>query len=507
MKRIITIILLVICSIASSQTLSWNIADNFDNFSYSAAVCRIDSNDNIYTKYSTTLVQYGDALGYIEKYNAGGTRDTTFGTNGVLALNSLLPGSGSKYVYSFEITNDQKLLFLAKSGSLLYFLRLNTDGTLDTTLNGTGVKQILTDTNRYYEHFSPSMIKEGNNYFMSHNFDTIQNQRLAEVHCFDDSGNLVTTFANQGHFLVNYGALYTSYCSIRSIFYINNSIYISGTSYVNSTTSDRYITKLNPTTGQPDANFGTNGQLLFNDRIPSLIQADGKIIYIRSVDISPAQQDLHATRYLVDGTVDSTFANNGTMTVAAAWTSSSYVKPYNLPNGDILLHYRLTLFASDKDAVMYITNAGVKNTSFGGNVIDNGNPVLGSFGLPTYKANPGNLSLGTNYFVTTSERQALPQSITTTKVNYTFQALSTNENNQDGFKILPNPSDSEINILALEPFNTLRIYNVEGRLLQTSVTTNPILEKRLDISSLSKGVYIVEVQSENKREIQKLIKN
>ena len=507
MKRFITLILLVISYNASSQTVSWNIWDNFDNFSYAGSVCRIDSNNNIYTKYSTREVQYGDALSYIEKYNANGERVTAFGSNGILDINSLLPGSGSKYVYSFEITNDEKLLLLATSGSLMYFLRLNSDGTLDTTLNGSGIKEILTDTNRYHQHYSPSIIKGGNNYFMMDNFDTILNVRTAEVHCFDDSGNLVTSFSNQGHFLVNYGITYTSYCSIGKIIYENNSLYIYGIGYVNSTTYDRFLTKLNPTTSQPDVDFGTNGQLLFNNKYPSLIQANGKIIYIRTVNISPAQQDLQATRYLGDGTtIDTSFGTNGTMTLAAGWTSYGYVAPYNLPNGDIFLHYRLTLFASDKDAVMYVTNSGVINTSFGGNVIDNGNPVLGSFGLPTYKANPGSLSLGADYFVTTSERQALPQNITTTKVNYNFPVLSTNENTQHGFEILPNPSDSEINIKSIDAFTTVRIYNIEGRLLKTSVTTNPLLENKLDISSLSKGVYIVEVESENKRKIQKLIK-
>ena len=508
MKRIITIIFLVISINASCQTVSWNVWDNLDNFGYSGSICRIDSNENIYTKYSSTIVQYGDLQSYVEKYNSNGERITTFGINGVLDLNSLLPGSGSKYAYSFEITDNGKLLFLAKSGSLLYFLRFNDDGTLDTTLNGSGIKQILTDTNRYNEHFSPSMIKGGNKYFMMHNFDTNLNARTAEVHCFDESGNLVSSFGNQGHLLINYGANYTHYSSLGKIFYNNNSLYIYGRGYTDSTTSDSYLTKLDAATALPDANFGTNGQLLFNEKNPSLIQSDGKIICLKNVNVSPAQQNLYLTRYLNDGvTLDSSFANNGTMTFAAGWTSYGIVKLYNLPNGDILSHHRLTLFASDKDAVMYIKNTGVRDLNFGGNIIDNGNPVRGTFGLPTYKANPGSLSLGTNYFVTTSERQASPQNITTTKVNYTFPALSADAATRHGFKIVPNPGTSEINVQSNTAFTAVRIYNIEGRLLKTSITENPIFDTQLDITSLSKGVYIIEVQSEAHKEIQKLIKN
>ncbi len=508
MNRIFTLILLIISFKASSQTLAWSMWDNFDNFSYSASVCRIDANDNIYTKYSTTIVQYGNPLAYIEKYNTNGERVTAFGSNGVLDLNQFIPGTGSKFVYSFDITNNGKFLFLVRSGSFFYFLKLNPEGTLDTTLNGTGITQILSDSTRYNEHMSISLIKGGDYYYVLDNFETNQNVRFAEVHCFDDSGNLVTSFANQGHLLVNYGPAYTSFCAIANIFYENNSLYIYGYGYVNSTTYDRYLTKLNPLTAIPDANFGNNGQLLFNGKAPSLIQANGKIIHIRTVNISPAQQDLQATRYLSDGTtIDNSFATNGTLTLAAGWTGNSFIKPYNLPNGDIFLHYRLSLFASDSDAVKYVTASGAVDTSFGGNIIDNGNPVLGTFGLPTYKANPGSLSFGANYFVATSDRQALPQNITTSKVNFSFPALSKSENIQHNFRIWPNPSESEINIVSNDGFTAVRLYSIEGKLLKSSVTTYTIFENRLDIRSLSKGVYIVEVEAKSRRDIQKLIKN
>lgn len=378
---------------------------------------------------------------------------------------------------------------------------------MDTTLNGTGIKQILTDTNRYYEHFSPSMIKGGDTYFMLDNFNTIQNTRIAEVHCFNDSGDLVTSFFNQGHLVVNYGPIYTSYSAIGSLFYINNALYISGIGYVNSTTFDRFLSKLNPITSQPDANFGSNGQLLFNDKVPSLIQANGKILEIRTNNISPAQQDLVVTRYLSDGTIDTSFATNGTLTLSFPWTIYSTVVPYNLPNGDIFLHHRLSLFASDRDAIMYITNSGQINSSFGGNIIDNGNVILGTFGLPTFRANAGSLSFGADYFVTTSERQPAPQSVATTKVNFNFPLLSSSENTLHGFKIFPNPSHSEIYIESINTFTAVSIYNMEGRLLKTMQLGNPLLFYKVDISAFSKGVYIVKVDSENKRHIQKLIKN
>ena len=109
--------------------------------------------------------------------------------------------------------------------------------------------------------------------------------------------------------------------------------------------------------------------------------------------------------------------------------SQAFFDKADLQNNKVCCYYE----KADNDVYFVVHNEETFPMDFfkGKNLIirdDNGNPVLGSFGLPTYKANPGSLSLGANYFVTTSERQALPQSITTTKVNYSFPLLSTNEN-------------------------------------------------------------------------------
>lgn len=251
-------------------------------FSYSNSSNRIDANNNVYTIYTTREVQYGNYKFYIEKYDSNGVRVVTFGSNGVLNLDSLFSLSNNQYVFSFEITNDDKLLFIVGTNansdySHLFFLRANNDGTIDTSLNVYGIKDIYPDIAKYSTHMQPTMIKVDDKYFVVNNYKNNLNTNLAEISCFDNSGNLLSTFFNLGNLSIDYGTSY-SYSQIEKISYVNNYLYIVGRGYYNGTTYDRFIFRVNLNTGLIDTNYGTNGLLLFNNKTASLFQADGKII-------------------------------------------------------------------------------------------------------------------------------------------------------------------------------------------------------------------------------------
>ena len=252
MKKIITIILLGIFYQSSSQTVDWNISDNFDHYGYSNSNNRIDVNNNVYTMYTSRETQYADFKFHIEKYDSNGVRVVTFGSNGVLNVGALFSLSSNQYVFSFEITNDDKLLLLvgtnASSGySHLYFLRVNNDGTIDTSLNVFGMKDIYPDITKYSTHMQPTMIKVDDKYFILNNYKNILNASLAEISCFNDFGNLIYTIFNQGNLAINYGTSYT-YSYLEKISYVNNYLYIVGRGYYTSTTYDRFISKIHSNT-------------------------------------------------------------------------------------------------------------------------------------------------------------------------------------------------------------------------------------------------------------------
>ena len=79
--------------------------------------------------------------------------------------------------------------------------------------------------------------------------------------------------------------------------------------------------------------------------------------------------------------------------------------------------------------------------------------------------------------------------------------LNIDENKITNFKIFPNPSNNLINIQSNRSIKTVKIYDVIGnQVLVTSETYH------INISSLSKGLYFIAVETENARSIQKFIK-
>jgi hypothetical protein len=79
--------------------------------------------------------------------------------------------------------------------------------------------------------------------------------------------------------------------------------------------------------------------------------------------------------------------------------------------------------------------------------------------------------------------------------------LNIDKNKTTNFKIFPNPSNNLINIQSNRSIKTVKVYDVIGnQVLVTSETYH------INISSLSKGLYFIAVETENARSIQKFIK-
>ncbi|HRG18468.1 MAG TPA: T9SS type A sorting domain-containing protein [Flavobacterium lutivivi] len=85
--------------------------------------------------------------------------------------------------------------------------------------------------------------------------------------------------------------------------------------------------------------------------------------------------------------------------------------------------------------------------------------------------------------------------------------LSTIEINENTFTVYPNPSSSELNITSKVAFNRYKVYEVNGRLIQDVSLPNLDTECKIDLSTISTGVYLLEIQSDTTKQQQKFIKN
>ena len=97
--------------------------------------------------------------------------------------------------------------------------------------------------------------------------------------------------------------------------------------------------------------------------------------------------------------------------------------------------------------------------------------------------------------------------ITTNTVNTEIvSSLSVNDYNLTGISIYPNPTSGELTIRSKSVINTIEIFDINGRLLSSEQVSNSQFEYQLDVSKLSQGVYFLEIQSNERKEIRKFIK-
>ena len=86
-----------------------------------------------------------------------------------------------------------------------------------------------------------------------------------------------------------------------------------------------------------------------------------------------------------------------------------------------------------------------------------------------------------------------------------FQALGVAENNVDmTIKIHPNPTRSIININGKFTIQSIQLYDIQGRLLQTNIENSN--ESLLDISEKSNGIYFIKITTDKGIKVEKIIK-
>ncbi len=96
--------------------------------------------------------------------------------------------------------------------------------------------------------------------------------------------------------------------------------------------------------------------------------------------------------------------------------------------------------------------------------------------------------------------------IETNMANTTFQALNTPGFEIDeSISVYPNPTNSIVTITSSNSIQSVQLYDVQGRLLQTQIINNP--STTVDLSQQSNGIYFVKVVSDQGIKVEKVVKN
>jgi uncharacterized delta-60 repeat protein len=277
-------------------------------------------------------VGYGGPMqAAVARYNTNGSKDETFGNNGTVLLSFdgynvskdlQVLSDGKILITSFTSLSGQS--GTPSVNERVGVARLNQDGTLDQTFGVSG-KVVLGSSVPYDWSFVRT--QTDGKIILSSTTSSGNGWDLFNVR-LNKNGSIDTTYGDSGYASVLYQD--TQHARSLNIDKSNNSYIAGSTQLANSdptriaypfnenTPRDFFITKIN-SRGQLDSAFGDNGKVTVDlggqDTCQaSTIQSDGKIILAGMTWIDDVNH-LALTRLNKNGTVDTSFGNSGKVLV------------------------------------------------------------------------------------------------------------------------------------------------------------------------------------------------
>jgi len=243
----------------------------------------------------------------VNAQNAG-KLDTSFGSGGTVTANFV----NSIGFYDLSVQPDKKIVLVGASFDPInvqivgMIARFNENGTLDTTFDLDGYNNSFVLKTAFAVH----ILADGK--ILVGGYDITNRFCIARL---NNNGSLDTTFDGDG--IVSTTVGFASRIISMNVL-PNGKIVAVGWTQLNSSNNNRdfAIVKYNAD-GSLDTTFGSNGRVatdlgsndISND---SAIQADGKIIAVGyTVDQLSTNKVAAIIRYNTDGSVDTTFGNNG----------------------------------------------------------------------------------------------------------------------------------------------------------------------------------------------------
>ncbi len=242
----------------------------------------------------------------LARFNTNGTLDNTFGVGGKVITSV----GGEDQAYQVALQSDGKIIVVGTSSlgsDYGYSLaRYNSDGTLDTSFDGDGktILDLAFDINR--DSFTIALQTDGKIVIGGVSDGDFAVLRL------NSNGSLDTTFDGDGKATT---AIVTGNTDVIRAISIQNDgkIVVTGSTYDINSVADLVIARYN-SNGSLDSSFGNLGTIIVNfggseEGSSVVLQNDGKIVVAGIVDF-----DFLLLRYNSNGTIDTTFDTDGKVT-------------------------------------------------------------------------------------------------------------------------------------------------------------------------------------------------
>lgn len=201
----------------------------------------------------------------VVRYNPDGTLDNSFGGDGVVRTQEDLDPDMYTRAYGFALQSDGKMII---AGDQFYnterIIRLNTDGTLDTSFGDNGVVDFNRPNSEYIYHANvqsdDKILITGRGSWMV--------DGVAEKHVFIwrllSDGTLDTSFGDNGQYKFassSWTTGFENYLVVNDVIVRENDKILINTSFTGLSGEFVLIKQLTPD-GSPDNSFGTNSEWL-----------------------------------------------------------------------------------------------------------------------------------------------------------------------------------------------------------------------------------------------------
>ncbi|MDZ8069957.1 MAG: DUF4347 domain-containing protein [Nostoc sp. DedQUE08] len=282
--------------------------------------------------FSSNINDYGTKFA-LTRYNVDGTLDTSFGSGGKLITNIIRYNNKEA---SVAILPDGKIVisgsaYTGNNNNDFFVARYNANGTVDSSfgIDGKVITSINTGTDEGYSlgiQSNGKIVVAGSTYNGT-NFD------FALIR-YNIDGSLDNTFGNSGKAItaIGSGSEEINSLAIQS----DNKIVVTG--YTASNGSNVFALVRYNLDGSLDTTFGSNGKVTtavgtssYSQSYSLAIQSDGKIVVA-----GQANYEFALVRYNSNGSIDTSFGNNGQVITDLGSSTSTIKKIVIQPDGKIV---------------------------------------------------------------------------------------------------------------------------------------------------------------------------
>ena len=309
------------------------------------------------------------------RYNRDGSLDNTFSGSGMVTT---IVGMGSQG-YSVAVQADGKILVAGLSWSAGYadfaLARYNSDGSLDTTFSDDGMVTTAIGSLDDYG-YSVAVQADGKILVAGHSIQNGSGGSEFALVRYNRDGNLDTTFSGDGMVTTVIGMRNGAGQSVA--IQADGKILVAGSSWSDSG-SEFALVRYN-SDGSLDATFSGDGivttAIWMRDGGQSVaVQADGKIL-VAGGSWSDSGGEFALARYNSDGSLDTTFSDDGIVTTAIGMRNGGGQSVAIQADGKILVagisqqtagHFDFTLVRYNSDGSLDTTfsDDGVVTTTIG----------------------------------------------------------------------------------------------------------------------------------------------